>query len=339
MASNPYSKFFWQDWHGDDLLALCSMGAQGVWMRLLVIASRSDTPGHVLLDGKKPTMGELLDACRCRRDITEVMLEGWISELTERGVCSVTSQGVIFCRRMVRDFRKWQAKSSGGKKSAEVRRGVISGIRVCSNKSAEVPSTISHQPSTSSHKNPPQESSSANGLAAAAGRIERISKITGIDPGIRGPSWIRSIVEMEAEGIDFELDLLPAIRERAERGRIPGDLRGLSWFREPARERSQARALKAATPAKTPDFSRLAASDWQTAERWFLRAGWWDRAVFGPTPLEEGCRHPNLAPLEAAWTKQGATPEQNLPNMYPHGRAPRPFWGSNIVALKKAGEA
>lgn len=34
-----WAKFFWADWAGDNCLSLCTLAAQGLWMRLLCIAA------------------------------------------------------------------------------------------------------------------------------------------------------------------------------------------------------------------------------------------------------------------------------------------------------------
>ncbi|MBB5519881.1 hypothetical protein FHS62_002711 [Amphiplicatus metriothermophilus] len=52
MTGRVYSKFFWSDWENDPALRLCSLAAQGLWMRLLCVASKGDPYGFVVVNGR-----------------------------------------------------------------------------------------------------------------------------------------------------------------------------------------------------------------------------------------------------------------------------------------------
>ncbi|RWG79271.1 hypothetical protein [Mesorhizobium sp.] len=52
MSGTVWSKFFWSDWESDPNLRLCSLAAQGLWMRMLCIAAAHEPVGYVAIAGK-----------------------------------------------------------------------------------------------------------------------------------------------------------------------------------------------------------------------------------------------------------------------------------------------
>ena len=50
----PWSKFEWQKWEAEPTLKLCSLGAQGLWMRLLCVMAQED--GYLLVNGRAPSV-------------------------------------------------------------------------------------------------------------------------------------------------------------------------------------------------------------------------------------------------------------------------------------------
>ena len=52
MSGTVWSKFFWSDWETDPALRLCSLAAQGFWMRMLSIAAAHDPIGYVAVAGR-----------------------------------------------------------------------------------------------------------------------------------------------------------------------------------------------------------------------------------------------------------------------------------------------
>lgn len=101
-------------WDTDAELAACSMGAQGLWMRLLCLAWKND--GYVLVSGKAPSAAVL--ARLVREDKSDV--EKWVDELLENKVASLggwnNATGVIFSRRMVRELKIRKAARENGAK-------------------------------------------------------------------------------------------------------------------------------------------------------------------------------------------------------------------------------
>ena len=108
-----WSKFWWGDYQSSAELRFCGLSARGYWMELLCIMHSASPPGHLLVNGKQPTYAQLAAIAGCSvRDAKrqEVALEA-------AGVFSRTTDGVIYCRRMVRDA----AASTTGKQAAEKR--------------------------------------------------------------------------------------------------------------------------------------------------------------------------------------------------------------------------
>lgn len=111
----PWGKFVWAHWENDEALALCSMAAQGLWMRLLCIAVKED--GYVLVGGKAPPVEKL--ARIVRSDVG--MVQGWLEELEAEGVFSRTGDGVIYSRRMVREAKNAKRNRENGAKGGNPR--------------------------------------------------------------------------------------------------------------------------------------------------------------------------------------------------------------------------
>lgn len=114
MADNKkkWGKFYWSDWLADEQLVQCSLAAQGLWMRMLCIAAKSDPVGYVSING------EPLDARGIARtvggEIGEV--ESLLAELRKWGVYSVDRRGCIYNRRMIKeDKREIIARSNGAR--------------------------------------------------------------------------------------------------------------------------------------------------------------------------------------------------------------------------------
>ena len=107
-----WSKFAWDDWLADPALSCCSAAARGVWMDLLAAAHKGIPPGHVTINGQAPSLAQLAKIARC----SVRALPALLSELEQNGVFSRTSGGIIYSRRMVRDFESFQSAVKYGKR-------------------------------------------------------------------------------------------------------------------------------------------------------------------------------------------------------------------------------
>lgn len=101
MAKLPAFQFYPGDWLRDAVSG-CSLAAQGLWLRMMIIAHESDRYGYLEANGSP--MQAVTIARRCGCDLPQY--ESLLSELTAVGVPSVTDKGTIYSRRMVRDSAK-----------------------------------------------------------------------------------------------------------------------------------------------------------------------------------------------------------------------------------------
>jgi hypothetical protein len=82
-----------------DAISGCSLEAQGLWLRMMFIMHDSDRYGHLSKDGVSISPG--LVARRCGSTLEQYT--SLLKELTDAGVPSLTENGIIYSRRMVRD--------------------------------------------------------------------------------------------------------------------------------------------------------------------------------------------------------------------------------------------
>lgn len=113
MAANPWDKFFWNDWENDPALRLCSLAAQGLWMRMLCVAAKAEPKGYLLVAGRPLSPADL--ASLVGKSVPEV--EALLNELASVGVFSLDRKHRIYNRRMVRAVKL----SQEGRKAARKR--------------------------------------------------------------------------------------------------------------------------------------------------------------------------------------------------------------------------
>lgn len=123
LASQPWMKFYPQDWRADEKLRLCSLSARGLWIEMLAIMHRSERYGFLLIAGTVPTEAQLaVQVGASPQEVSDL-----IAELRSAGVFSCAAKGVIYSRRMTRDVRKSKAASKNGKIGGDVSAGKRSG--------------------------------------------------------------------------------------------------------------------------------------------------------------------------------------------------------------------
>lgn len=102
MSGIVWSKFYWADWETDPAVRLCSMAAQGFWMRMLCVAAAHDPIGYVAVAGKGLDETALARLTGC----SESEASSLLGELERNGVFSRDRHGRIYSRRMVADAKK-----------------------------------------------------------------------------------------------------------------------------------------------------------------------------------------------------------------------------------------
>ena len=116
-AARPWVQWYWSDWRSDPGLRVCSLAARGLWAELLGIMHESATYGHLLIGGNPPTPRQIASMVGC----TAGQVEALVAELRAAGVPSFTDEGVMFCRRMVRDREKQDRDKANGKRGGNPR--------------------------------------------------------------------------------------------------------------------------------------------------------------------------------------------------------------------------
>lgn len=111
MSGAIWSKFFWADWETDPALRLCSLAAQGLWMRMLCVAASHDPIGYVAVAGKGLDETSLARLTGCQ----ESEVASLLGELSEMGVFSRDRHGRIYSRRMIRDAKKTAIARKNGR--------------------------------------------------------------------------------------------------------------------------------------------------------------------------------------------------------------------------------
>jgi len=111
MTSNPWDKFFWNDWENDPALKLCSLSAQGLWMRILCICAKADPKGYMLVAGRPLSPSDL--SSLVGKPVPEV--ETLLDELACNGVFSKDRTGRIYSRRLIRDSKKHKLAQNNGR--------------------------------------------------------------------------------------------------------------------------------------------------------------------------------------------------------------------------------
>lgn len=111
MTANPWDKFFWNDWENDPALKLCSLSAQGLWMRMLCICAKAEPKGYLLVAGRPLSPTDLASLVGKPEGEVETLLR----ELSVQGVLSLDRKERIYNRRMVRDAARSRKASENGK--------------------------------------------------------------------------------------------------------------------------------------------------------------------------------------------------------------------------------
>lgn len=107
----PWMKWYPSDWRADPQLRMCSYAARGLWADLLTLMHEAEPYGHLIVGSVAPSTKQLAALLGATPKETEALLR----ELGEAGVFSRNEAGVIYSRRMVRDWEKAEADRKNGR--------------------------------------------------------------------------------------------------------------------------------------------------------------------------------------------------------------------------------
>lgn len=149
-------------------------------------------------------------------------------------------------------------------------------------------------------------------------KVDRLGTALGtnLTTARNGPKFIEELVRLQADGFDFELDILATINDRRQGGTIPRDLGSLAYFRKAFEAKRTARLVmvaiveqRATEPVEDTDLR-----GWQKRLDQWLDGGYWPPR-FGPRPYGDGCRAPAalVGVAKLAWEAQGGHPAGAFP--------------------------
>ena len=106
----PWLKFFPGDWRADPKLRTCSLAARGLWIDAIGLMHEAVPYGYLVINGHPPTVAELaLQVGSSAKAVTAAL-----AELRTNNVLSVTAEGVVFSRRMVRTAHQSAVNRANG---------------------------------------------------------------------------------------------------------------------------------------------------------------------------------------------------------------------------------
>jgi hypothetical protein len=108
----PYVKWYGRDWLGDPLLRMVGVAERGVWIDLLSAMMLAEPYGHLAIAGRAMTDEEAARLTGLDLDT----YKGYLYRLIEVGIPSKTTEGMIYSRRLVREYQLFMSGKTYGKK-------------------------------------------------------------------------------------------------------------------------------------------------------------------------------------------------------------------------------
>lgn len=111
----PSFQFYANDWMGNLALQSCSIGARGLFIQLLCLMHNSSEPGKLFLpNGFSPSATKTAQLC----NVDARQYRRHLPELLQNGILKLDDNGIIYCKRMIRDNelrnKRKEAGSKGG---------------------------------------------------------------------------------------------------------------------------------------------------------------------------------------------------------------------------------
>lgn len=150
MAGNPWDKFFWSDYDSDKGLDMCSLAAQGLWMRMLCIMAEAEPKGHLVIGKVQLSEADLARKVRVPVETVKDLL----AELEQYGVFSRAGRAqTIINRRMAKAAKISAARSNAAHKSWEHRQNDAPDSPNDSNRFDDLHMQTASKPDASSNAN------------------------------------------------------------------------------------------------------------------------------------------------------------------------------------------
>lgn len=109
---NPWMKFYPSDWRADPLLRSCDPMSRYLWLEMIGLMHEAEPYGHLVLNGN--AIDDETLAALAGMPLKAV--RSALRELSRKGVFSLTDDGIIYSRRMVRDEMRATSRRLNGAK-------------------------------------------------------------------------------------------------------------------------------------------------------------------------------------------------------------------------------
>jgi hypothetical protein len=204
MTAMPWDKFYWSDYESDTALKLCSLAAQGLWMRMLCICAHAEPKGFLMVAGKPLSIDDM--ASLFGKPVSEI--EPLLNELESREIFSRNKAGNIYNRRMIRTEKKARTARENGK----------NGGNPTLSKQTEIHAS-DNQIQTDDEKNPPADEatnlpSNNQKLEARSQKPDKIHPPSEDSPSLPLGAPLPAVVPVEQ-------DAVAAYNALAERCKLP----------------------------------------------------------------------------------------------------------------------
>lgn len=222
-VKRPAFQFYPGDWLRSTDLRSCSIGARGLWIDMICLMHEGNPYGHLKVNQKVIHPENL---CRMVGE-TFQDVSGWIEELKSSGVVSITDDGCLFSRRMVKDENTRNIRAEGGKKGGNPVLLAIAAAneeqdeRLTSKVNQEITPAIALA-SASAPSGIDQEQSATPHVADAPPSQKRPSRKKDAMPLT---DWLTACREQERKPIPDD----DPIRSWADEAGIPEDYMRLAW--------------------------------------------------------------------------------------------------------------
>ena len=111
-AAMPYVKWHGRDWLGDPMLRMVKPEVRGVWIDLLCAMMNSEPYGHLAVAGNPMSDEQAARLTGLDIDTFKGILKG----IEDAGISSRTDTGMLYSRRLVRDYNTFLKASASGKR-------------------------------------------------------------------------------------------------------------------------------------------------------------------------------------------------------------------------------
>lgn len=112
MRKLSWFKFYPADWRAEPSLRMVSLEARGLWIECLCLMHEAEPYGHLIVRGtplEVPVLAAIVG-------VSEQQVRACLHELEEAGALTRNKDGIVLCRRMVRDAKKRNRDKNNGKK-------------------------------------------------------------------------------------------------------------------------------------------------------------------------------------------------------------------------------